>query len=99
MISESGVVARMPSAPLLLPQSEVHLWHTRFDRWPADDQLGAYEAMLSADERARQRRFVFPEHRRQFLISHALVRLVLSQYAAIAPADCRFLIGSHGKPA
>jgi 4'-phosphopantetheinyl transferase len=82
-----------------LPQDEIHVWLTRFDRWPDDGQLVSYEASLSTDERARQRRFAFPEHRRQFLISHAFLRLVLSQYARLDPAEWRFSTNAHGKPA
>jgi 4'-phosphopantetheinyl transferase len=84
---------------LPLPANEVHVWHTRFERWADDGQLGPFEATLSPDEQVRQRRFVFPEHRRQFLISHAFLRLVLSQYAPVAPAAWSFVNGAHGKPA
>lgn len=94
-----GSDSLMPSTPLPLPEDEVHLWYTRFERWPDDSLLSPYEAMLSAEEQARQRRFLYPKHRRQFLISHALVRLVLSHYAGDAPAAWRFLTKAHGKPA
>jgi 4'-phosphopantetheinyl transferase len=33
-----------------------------------------------------------------FLATRALVRTVLSSYAAVAPADWRFTTGEHGKP-
>jgi 4'-phosphopantetheinyl transferase len=82
-----------------LPENEVHVWYARFDRWPDDALLDSYQAVLSPDEQARQRRFTFPEHRRQFLISHAFLRIALSQYAPVAPEAWQFVISGHGKPA
>jgi 4'-phosphopantetheinyl transferase len=84
---------------LPLPENEVHVWYARCERWPDDGHLGAYQAILSSGEQARQRRFAFPEHRRQFLISHALLRLALSQYTEVDPAAWQFVNSAHGKPA
>src|SRR5262249_38404375 len=47
---------------------------------------------------ARHRRFLFAEHRHQFLISHALLRQVLSLYVDVAPAAWVFSTTAHGKP-
>jgi 4'-phosphopantetheinyl transferase len=84
--------------PLPLAPTEVHLWYLFFDRVSAADPLDRYLAILSPDERARQQRFLFAKDRRQFLLSHALVRTVLSQYAAVPPAAWDFKAGRHGKP-
>ena len=61
--------------------------------WPRDD------ALLTADERERQARFRFARDRRRFLVTRALVRSVLSRYAAARPQDWVFSIGMHGRPA
>ena len=49
-------------------------------------KLEAYRALLSADEHERMARFVFDRDRRAFLLTRALVRTMLSRYAAVAPA-------------
>lgn len=87
------------SAPLPLTAGEVHLWVALLDRTDDPDRLARCQAVLSAEEAARQQRFHFEKDRRQFLESHALLRFVLSCYhPAVAPAAWRFSAGSHGKP-
>jgi 4'-phosphopantetheinyl transferase len=53
---------------------------------------------MTPDERERHRTFYFERDRRLFLATRTLVRTVLSNYAAVAPADWRFAAGEHGKP-
>lgn len=60
--------------------------------------LASYEAMLDDEERARQQRFMFEKHRHQYLVSHGLVRWVLSQYAEVAPRDWTFCTNEYGRP-
>ena len=43
-------------------------------------------------------RFVFERDRRQFLITRALVRTMLSRYAEVAPRDWRFVTNQYGRP-
>ncbi|MGD2113315.1 MAG: 4'-phosphopantetheinyl transferase superfamily protein [Gammaproteobacteria bacterium] len=54
--------------------------------------------MLCAAERERYRRLLFDRDRRLFLVAHALVRRVLSRYAAVDPSAWRFSTGKHGRP-
>lgn len=58
----------------------------------------AYLALLSAEEKARYSRFVFPEHRNTFLVAHALVRTTLSRYHRIPPEAWQFSFNQHGRP-
>ena len=62
------------------------------------DVLRRCEALLDPEERGRHGRFLGREDRRLFLVSHALVRLVLSRYASMAPEAWRFRRGPHGRP-
>ena len=78
----------------------------RIDLWCAciseirDDSLWPrYDALLSEDERGRQARFRFAGDRRRFLVTRALVRTVLSRYAAVSPRDWAFAAGPRGRPA
>lgn len=61
--------------------------------------LAQYRALLDAHELARMQRLVFARDRHRFLVSHALLRSVLSLYGGAAPAAWRFIAGVHGKPA
>ena len=58
----------------------------------------AYHRIITADENERMARFVFEPDRRQFLITRALVRTMLSRYAALAPHDWRFVTNRYGRP-
>ena len=77
----------------------MHLWYVLYDAIEDAELLAAYRELLTADESARLERFVFERHRRQFLITRALQRSVLSQYAAVDPKDWRFASNEYGKPA
>jgi 4'-phosphopantetheinyl transferase len=87
-----------PSPPLLLPVTEAHVWYAFTDEIVDPEQLARYRAVLSAEEVARMERFHFDRHRHSFLVSHALVRAVLSLYADVPPASWTFAIGPNGKP-
>ena len=78
---------------------EVHLWHV----WPDDltdpALLTAYRALLSPDEIARNRRFVFPKGRHEHLVTRALVRTTLSAYRpAVDPRAWEFVANPYGRP-
>jgi 4'-phosphopantetheinyl transferase len=77
----------------------IDLWCTYISEIGDDSLLTRYDALLSADERARQARFRFAKDQRRYLITRALVRTVLSRYAAVRPQDWAFSAGAHGRPA
>jgi 4'-phosphopantetheinyl transferase len=60
--------------------------------------LQGYRALLSAEERAQQRRFRFARNRHDYLVTRALVRTVLSRYHAIDPRAWRFARNAYGRP-
>ncbi len=60
--------------------------------------LALYENLLSADEVARMKRFRFPQHRQQHLVTRALARAVLSQYADVPPECWVFTQNEYGRP-
>jgi len=77
---------------------EVHIWLTCPEDITDPHTLDSYAALLSIDERERWQRFHFDRDRHSYLVSHALVRRVLSKYAAIEPQDWRFSNGAQGRP-
>ncbi|MEE2728859.1 MAG: 4'-phosphopantetheinyl transferase superfamily protein [Candidatus Latescibacterota bacterium] len=74
----------------------VHIWYV--DLSAADTCVPTPESVLSLDERARAARVVQGENRRRFVVSRAVLRCLLSQYAEVAPEQLRFDYGPHGKP-
>jgi 4'-phosphopantetheinyl transferase len=58
----------------------------------------SYRQVITPDENERMARFVFERDRRQFLITRALVRAMLSRYAALAPGEWRFITNQYGRP-
>ncbi len=84
-------------APLVIGETEAHVWYL-FPDALSDDALSAARALMNDDERVRHDRFLFPEGRREFAFTRALVRTTLSRYADVAPRDWQFTFGPHGRP-
>lgn len=81
---------------LPLGETEVHIWEYATD--PGVDRLAYAVSLLSAGERERWAAFRFDKHRAEYALSHALVRLALSEYAPVRAADWTFGVGEWGKP-
>jgi 4'-phosphopantetheinyl transferase len=77
----------------------IDLWYTYVSEIGDDSLWPRYDALLSADERARTSRFVFAKDQRRHLVTRVLARTVLSRYAAVRPEDWVFSAGPHGRPA
>jgi 4'-phosphopantetheinyl transferase len=60
--------------------------------------LAAFRPLLDEAERARADRFHFAADRDAYATAHALLRVMLSKEAGIAPADWRFRAAHGGKP-
>ena len=82
----------------LLDGAEAHIWLTEPGRVTDGAALQAYEAMMTPEERVKQRRFRFARDRHDCLVTRALVRTTLSRYARVAPADWRFVLNRYGRP-
>lgn len=75
-----------------------HVWFLETD--PVTDSLvlESCTQLLSSDEADRYRRFRFDADRHVFLLSHAMLRRVLSRYTDIEPAAWQFSLSSGGRP-
>lgn len=83
--------------PAELPGAdEIHLWQTVLDEAPAAG--GILFRTLSSSEQERARRFVFEEHRRRYLATHAWLRSVLGAYLNLSPQAVPLAANAHGKP-
>lgn len=95
----------MATAPLIawplaggfptLPEGEIHLWCAWLDDPALADDAAA---LLSPDEQARARSFVFAGNRRRFQAARAILRRLLGGYLDRDPAGLVFSYGSFGKP-
>src|SRR4051812_22836402 len=83
-----GAVDVAPSAidlwRLWLPGHGTHL------RWMHE--------LLNDHERSRANSFRFEDLRERFILRHGLLRMVLSEYLGIAPAEIELLLHPGGKP-
>lgn len=77
---------------------EAHVWLLAPETVTDATLLARYTAELSTDEQARHARFKFARDRHLFLLSHALIRRVLSLYVEVEPAAWQFSTGPHGRP-
>ena len=83
----------------MIPRGEAHLYIALEDQIRAPALLAAYDALLTPEERARKQRYMFEKNRHEYLITRALVRSVLSRYAAVRPAAWTFSANEGGCPA
>lgn len=79
-----------------LASAAVHLWATTTRAWLDESYL--LRGLLTSEEQRRADAFVFACHRRQYVISHAFLRIVLSWYVMCPPWEIRFAAGYRGKP-
>ena len=76
----------------------VDLWCYDYEAIDDEELLAAHAALMTPDEHQRHGKLIFDRDRSMFLATRALVRTVLSNYAAVTPADWRFSAGEYGKP-
>lgn len=83
-----------------LPPRTVHVWAFGSARGAADaPALREHcHALLDADERERAARLVFDEHRYDYIVFHAVLRVVLARYLGAEPARIAFTLSASGKP-
>jgi 4'-phosphopantetheinyl transferase len=82
----------------MLPRDEVHLWVVFLHEVPDGPLLEQYRALLTEEERQKEARFQFEKHRRQYVITRALIRTVLSGYSGLEPRCWRFATSAYGRP-
>ena len=77
---------------------EAHVWLLRPETVRDPERLTGAAAMLSVEEAHAHRRLRFDDARRLYLISHAMLRAVLSRYAAVDPVAWQFSRNAYGRP-
>ncbi|HEY5253618.1 MAG TPA: 4'-phosphopantetheinyl transferase superfamily protein [Acidobacteriaceae bacterium] len=77
-----------------LETNSVHVWAWELDGLPLDSDW----SVLSDEETARARRFVYPRDRDRYVCAHANMRTLLSGYIGIDAARINFTALAYGKP-
>ena len=86
-----------PPSDLRLLENDVHVWRVRLDEAPS--RVRRFIKILSAGEREKAGRFRFERHHRRYIVSHAMLRIILGRfYLNIDPRKLEFGHGDHGKP-
>lgn len=96
MSPPSNATSALKKFPLL-ELSHVHVWFCDLLQYVTDQAV--LVALLSDEEQTRAARFAFDRDRQRYVLSHALLRLILSRYTNQDAGRIRFSTGSHGKPA
>jgi 4'-phosphopantetheinyl transferase len=78
-------------------EADVDIWHARWDSQSKDIKYLA--GLLSADEKKRSEYFRFDRDKLRHIFSRGVLRLILSKYLEVAPAQIEIIIGPRGKPA
>jgi len=84
------------SAPNI-PAGVARIWH-----WPLDGsalEVADLKKVLSPDEMERAERYRFDQHRNEFILTRAVMRLLLASYTAQSPESLSFDYSAQGKPA
>ncbi len=80
-----------------LQSGRVHVWRAGAADFAA--RQGRLERLLAPEERRRLERFHFAHHRQAYLVTHALLNLLLGHYLGLQPQQVSLLCNDYGKPA
>lgn len=89
----------MSSSELVpISKENIDVWLVYYDKIVDESLLSRMRELLSPAERVQETRFHFPDDRKRYLVTRALVRSVLSRYANVVPADWQFIPNDYGRP-
>ena len=79
-----------------LHSSAVYVWKASLAA--SEQAVAACRENLSPEERQRADRYVFPEHRRRFIVGRGILRTLLGRYLGVPPAGISFDYTKFGRP-
>ena len=80
-----------------LATGQVRIWYVLTESW-GEPTLARARALLSDEERSRHDRYRLACDRRDYAVSHALLRASLSCDSEVEPQAWTFGVGVYGKP-
>ncbi|HEY6205550.1 MAG TPA: 4'-phosphopantetheinyl transferase superfamily protein [Chthoniobacterales bacterium] len=87
---------RLPPEGISVTAGELHIWRAFLN--DAKSRLKELSRFLSYDERERAGRFRFARDREHFIVSRAILRILLHRYVGTPAGDIQFGYGANGKP-
>lgn len=82
-----------------LTDNEIHIWHANPANFKNGDTLNYFASLLNKDEIKQKNQFYFDDLQHHYLITRALVRIVLSKYISyVKPEEWQFSREAYGKP-
>ena len=85
-----------PPDKLSLGEKEAHIWRADLE---FDEPLqSSFLKLLSPDEKSRAAKFRFAKDSRNFIIARGILRLLISKYLEMNPAEISFQYSEFGKP-
>ena len=87
---------QIPQTGPILSSNDVHLWRAKLDQ--SDECIKQLTQMLSDEEQRKTERFHFDKDRKRFVVTHGVLRTILSRYLDVEPNRLRLGYRSHGKP-
>lgn len=82
----------------VLEGGHIDVWFCFTDDAQINSQVEQYEQMLSFTGRQNYQQLQDASHKRDYLISRALLRTSIARYCDIAPVDLEFGVNNFGKP-
>jgi phosphopantetheinyl transferase len=89
----SQCIANMTDIELKKPV--IYLVHT--DSY-SSDKIGSFQKLLSSLELERAAKFRFVQDRHRYIVTHAILRIILDGYLKSAPTEIEFISNDYGKP-
>lgn len=86
----------IPTEDFPLDPNNVHIW--KISLTPPPPQLPELHKLLSSDEQDRAQRMKFRQPQQTFIITRAVLRLIVGRYIHAEAQSLRFSQGPHGKP-
>ncbi len=86
-----------PPCSYRLSHNEVHVCKVVVSNLPLVYVMQLAQ-LLSSDEQQQAQRFQFDRHRKMYIVSHGLLRVLLSRYTDSHPEEIDFSYGHKGKP-
>jgi 4'-phosphopantetheinyl transferase len=83
---------------LTIAAGQTDIWACFYHEIRDEALLNRYRALSTEAERQKELRFRFAKDQRCYIVTRALLRTVLSRYAAVEPGRWSFEFNAYGKP-
>lgn len=87
---------QVPPENITAHHDEVHVWRVFLNSAPK--WVETLSQVLSSDERQRAERLRFQRPRQDFIVTRALLRILLGRYLRLNPQELCFTYGANNKP-